>query len=314
MTTIISPKSNACTKLRHGLMELLKVRLNTMVVTTAVVGYLLVHGQTDWGQLHGLALGTFALASAASIMNQVIEQSRDALMQRTAHRPLVTGQITPTTARYLGLVLALVGSWILVVTCGYQVAALGLGNFLLYTLVYTSLKPISTTNTLVGAICGAVPPVMGWIAAGGSWTGAGGWLLGLLLFAWQIPHFLALAWLYQEDYLRGGFKMLASNDADGITTGRMMILYSLALVPIGLIAILVQMVGWFGGGVACLMGMGMVLLAIKFSRKPSLASARKLFLYSVIYLPVVLLALVVDRTAADATAQIALNLLVSAPR
>ncbi|OYV88686.1 MAG: hypothetical protein B7Z68_13015 [Acidobacteria bacterium 21-70-11] len=204
------------------------------------------------------------------------------------------GVLTARHALAFGVVVAGAGLAILAAEANTLTAVLGLTVVLVYTLVYTPLKPRSPLCTLAGAVCGAIPPMMGWTATGTP-LGFGAWLLAGVLFLWQIPHFLALAWLYRDDYARGGFRMLSVVDASGRSTGQAAVLYSMALLPVGVLAALGGMTGWgFAAGSLVLTG-GLVALALALAAKKSDAVARRLFLATLIYLPLLLGLMVADR-------------------
>ncbi len=273
---------------------LAKVRLTAMVVITTVVGY--VTGADGHVRLWILALvaaGTWLVAGSASALNQVLEIRPDGLMNRTRERPLPAGRMLPSTAIFFAIFTAVSGLALLYFGVNSLTALLGLTNLALYAFVYTPLKRISTLNTLVGAICGAIPPMMGYTAATGR-IGLPALILGLLLFVWQIPHFLALAWMYRDDYSHGGFRMLPVVDASGQVTCRMMILYSALLIPVATAACFFGFAGpWFGAA-ALALGMVMVYLSLRLRREKTRQNARRVFLASVIYLPLVLIILVAD--------------------
>ncbi len=275
--------------------ELTKIRLTGLVVATTAVGFLMAGGgRQEVSRLAWTVLGTALAAAGAMALNQVMEVGRDARMERTRRRPLPAGVLTARHALAFGVVVAGAGLTILVAEANTLTAVLGLTVVLVYTLVYTPLKPRSPLCTLAGAVCGAIPPMMGWTATGTP-LGFGAWLLAGVLFLWQIPHFLALAWLYRDDYARGGFRMLSVVDASGRSTGQAAVLYSMALLPVGVLAALGGMTGWgFAAGSLVLTG-GLVALALALAAKKSDAVARRLFLATLIYLPLLLGLMVADR-------------------
>ncbi len=239
-------------------------------------------------------LGTALVASGASALNQVVERHTDARMRRTAQRPLPAGRLEVDKALYFGLMISIVGVVYLAFMVNRLTAVLGALTLGSYVFIYTPLKRKTSMSTLVGAVPGAAPPVMGCSAA----TGELGTLAGLLfaiLFLWQMPHFLAIAWLYRSDYQRGGFPMLTVGRLSGPRTARQMILFAAALIPV---SILPNVFGF--SGLPYLVGalvLGLVFLGycIGFSRQHSARAARRLLLASVVYLPVVLLLMVADR-------------------
>lgn len=269
-------------------LELSKARLGALVVLTAMVGYALGAG----GHLEpwvGLAavVGTALSAFGANILNQWWEVERDRLMHRTRSRPLPSGRVDRGVALVWGLVTAAAGLAILALGTNALTTGLSLFVILLYVVVYTPLKVRTPLNTVIGAICGAIPPMMGWAAATGR-LDAGAWILGGVLFVWQIPHFLALAWMYREDYQRGGFKMLPSVDLEGRLTGRLAFVYAAALLPITASLSAAGVTGATYLVASQVVGLAFLALGWVFLRDRSHQSARRLFLASILYLPVVL--------------------------
>jgi heme o synthase len=277
------------------LLDLTKARLVSLVVVTAAVGYLMA-APGGWSGLHlAWTLAGTALAAAGSMaLNQRIEVARDALMERTRLRPLPSGAISLSSATYLGIALGSAGVLLLALAANLLTAALGLLVIATYTLVYTPMKTRSTACTLAGAICGAIPPMMGWTAATGG-LAAGAWILAGILFLWQIPHFLALAWLYRDDYERGGFRMLPIVDPAGDATVLMVVLYSLALLPVGLSATLTGLAGWAYAAGSLLLGASLLALGALLARTRSLPAARRVFYATLVYLPLLLGLMVADR-------------------
>jgi protoheme IX farnesyltransferase len=238
-------------------------------------------------------VGTALSSFGANILNQWWESERDRLMVRTRERPLPAGRIERREAAILGIVTSFVGLLVLAVGTNWLTTLLSLCVILLYVLVYTPLKVRTPLNTVVGAVCGAVPPMMGWSAATGR-LDAGAWILGGILFAWQIPHFLALAWLYREDYARGGFVMLPAVDGEGRLTGRLAFLYAAALLPITAALSAYGVTGWAYLITSQAVGLTFVSLGWVFLRTRTRLTARRLFLASILYLPVLLGLMVMD--------------------
>ena len=279
--------------------RLAKARLSALVLATAAVGFLVAPAPAvDWVRLGWACLGTGLAATSAAMLNQLAEVRRDARMRRTAGRPLPAGHARPRTVFVVAIIAGYAGCSALAFGTTMLACALAAANILLYVLLYTPLKPRTTFNTLVGAVTGAIPPVIGWTAVTGTMA-PGAWALFALLFAWQIPHFLALAWLYRADYEAGGFVMLPVRDPSGTATAQAALLSSLALVPVGLLAVLTGVAGarWYAP-VALVAGLWISWLALGFLRERSDARARRLFLASLAYLPIVLGAMVADRTRA----------------
>ena len=275
--------------------ELTKVRLNALVLVTTAVGFALAElGPIDWPRLAWTCAGTALAAASASLFNQLFERRRDALMLRTRGRPLPAKQVHPAAVFTMALLTGYGGAALLGLMVGLLPAALAAFNILLYALLYTPLKPRTTFNTLVGAVCGAIPPVIGWTAVTGS-LDPGAWLLGGILFVWQIPHFLALAWMYREDYARGGHEMLPVRDHEGEITAQVIVLTTLPLIPLALSATALGLVGIGSAVVSGACGFGFSVLAWRFFRLRDDRSARHVFLASITYLPVVLAVMTVDR-------------------
>jgi heme o synthase len=275
--------------------DLFKARLTTLVLLTTAAGfYAGTVGSLDFGRLAHTLLGTALLAAGAAALNQLQERDHDARMLRTRHRPLPSGRLSPPTALLVGVACAVTGLGWLGAAVNPLTAALGAATLGIYLLVYTPLKRVTALNTLVGAVPGALPPLMGWTAARGS-IDPGGWSLFAILACWQLPHFLAIAWLYREDYARAGFVMLPLLDTGGRRTsrralGHALILLAVSLIPFGLhIAGPAYLVG------ALLLGAAFVGAAARFARHVGDDTARRLFYLSILYLPLLLGLLVIDK-------------------
>lgn len=290
---------------RAGLLSiylaLTKARLSALVVLSAMTGFVAATpiGGVDGWRLLWTAVGTACCAGAASALNQLAEIDRDRRMHRTCGRPLPAGRIGAMHALIFSLLLAYVGATVLAVLAHPLAAVLAMTCLAAYVLVYTPLKPRTSMNTLVGAVCGAIPPLLGWAAATGSLRGPGAWVLAALLLVWQLPHFLALAWLYRDDYRRGGYRMLPNVDGDGELTGRVALLGSLILLLLALVAPLAGLGGWWFAAAALALGAWMTVRSRAFHLARRDDTARALFRSSLVYLTVVLLVLVLDRHAPD---------------
>ncbi len=275
--------------------ELLKPRMNLLILGTTTVGFSVAARTTaDWMRLPNTLIGTALCAASAAILNQYLEREYDGLMPRTAHRPLPTGRISPIHALLLGVATGMLGGFYLLLFVNWMTAVLGSVTLLSYVMVYTPLKRVTTLNTIVGAVPGAVPPMMGWTAVTGS-LAPPAWALFGILFVWQIPHFLAIATLYREDYRLGGFKMLPVNDPTLRATGKQMLLYSAALFPVSLLPAMVGVGGEIYTVSAVLLGVGFFAFAMSCATRRTRGEARKLFFASIIYLPVLLGVLMLDR-------------------
>ncbi len=275
--------------------ELIKARLTLLVLLTTFVGfYLGSPGSLHWaGLFHALA-GTALLASGAAALNQLWERHHDARMDRTRARPLPAGRIEPATALAFGVVCSVAGlAWLAIASTPLS-ALVGAVTLGLYLLVYTPLKTRTSWNTLIGAVPGALPPVIGCVAATGEMTGTA-WLLFALQFFWQIPHFLAIAWLYRADYAKGGFAMLPVVDPSGRLTGLHSVVAAALLLATTILTAPSGLAGWLCGGAVVLATAGYLASSVRFSRSLAERDARRLFFGSIIYLPVLLGLLVLDR-------------------
>ncbi len=276
-------------------MQLTKVRLSAMVVLTTAVGFVMAStGSIDWLRLLWVVLGTSLTAGAASVFNQIAEIKLDRLMVRTKDRPLPSGSLSTRHSFIFAMVLGYAGLAILSMLINFAAAGLALFTLLAYVLAYTPLKTRSTFNTIVGAVCGAIPPMIGWVAVTGTLE-YGAWLLALLLFVWQIPHFLALAWLYRKDYERAGFAMLPVIDKSGQLTARVIVLTSLVLLCLSLTNTISGMAGWIYTIGSIILGLWLLKLAIGLHQSCTDAGARKVFLASLVYLPALLCLMMLDR-------------------
>lgn len=311
-----------------AVIELSKPRITRMVVLTAVVGFLLslrgvVSEATGGAGVAGAwtdAVGgvwRFALtavscivgvalsSSGANALNMWWESSRDALMRRTAGRPVPAGRLASRGAAAWGWGMSLAGVAVLWAGCGPVPAAVSLVTVLVYVLLYTPMKPTTVFNTLVGAVPGALPPVIGWAAAAGlvnagvgsAWSGLdqmGGWSLFALMFVWQVPHVCALAWMHREDYARGGFRMLPIVDPTGRTTAWTVLVCSLVLLPVSLgpWVWMPDRLGWVYATMAVASGLGAIWLGAKLVMEPTTQRARAAFLGSIVHLPLLLAAMV----------------------
>ena len=266
-------------------LELVKPRITAMVVFTALVGYVTASSGAAWNLLLAAALaGTGLVAAGASVLNQVMERDTDALMLRTRTRPLPAGRIGPGEARAFGVLLTLSGLATLLWLSGPLAAAVAGATWASYLFAYTPLKRRTPLATLVGAVPGALPPVIGWAAALGG-LDPGAFILFAILFLWQVPHFLAIAWLYRDHYARAGFPMLPVLDRDGTFTGRQAVVHSLALLLVSLAPAAAGLAGPVYLTGAFLLGVALTLFALRLARSRDLVSARGLFLASVLYLP-----------------------------
>jgi len=277
----------------HDYIELSKPRIAVLVLVAVAVSYSVARwGQPDPRVLLHVLFGTLLIAASASALNQWLERRRDALMPRTRERPLPAGRLSGAETVTVAVLAFLVGSLYLFVAVGWQPACWGVLTWLLYVWVYTPLKTRTYLNTAVGAVAGALPVFIGWSAAGQSYDLRAGALFWLL-FLWQFPHFMAIAWIYRKQYARAGMKMLPVVEPTGARAGMQAALAAWALIPVSVIPA-ISAPGW--GGVICsatvlALGVGQLLCAIAFLQNRGEATARRLLRASLVYLPAVLLIL-----------------------
>lgn len=298
MKSVSSPVPESASFARSQLniwSDLFKARLTFLVLLTTWVGfYVGAPGALDYIQMvHALA-GTALLACGASALNQWWERDHDARMPRTETRPLPAGLLHPDAVLLAGGLLSIAGLIYLAVAVNPLTSLLGALTLGSYVFIYTPLKRVTTLNTVIGAVPGALPPLMGWTAAQGEIT-LGGWSLFAILFFWQLPHFLAIAWLYREDYARAGFAMVSVGDTTGTRTGRQAVSHTLGLLPVSLTPALLGIAGtvYFVG--ALLLGLGFLICAIQFARQTDRSRARRLFFASILYLPLVMTLMALDK-------------------
>ena len=274
---------------------LTKPRLNFLVVATSAAGYYLgAVGTPELLPMAQAVTGTALVAGGAAVLNQVYERDTDALMRRTRMRPLPDKRVAPNDAAVYGAVLAAAGLALLALRANWLAALLALVTLVVYLIVYTPMKRRSSIATLVGAVPGALPPLIGWTAAHGS-ISVGGWTLFAIVFLWQIPHFMAIAWLYRDDYRKAGFPLLPVVEPDGRRTGRQAVVYAAALLPVSLVPTLVGLSGVVYFGLASILGAALLWLAIRFAMTRTDTSARALFFGSITYLPLIWIAMIANK-------------------
>ena len=274
---------------------LTKPRLNLLVLVTAVAGLYLAspEGVPIAILLHTI-LGTALVAGGAAAFNQVWERETDALMKRTRTRPIPSGRLGRTEGLVFASAFSVAGIADLAIAVNLLCAGVAALTLLTYVVIYTPLKRRTSLATLIGAVPGALPPVIGWTAATESLSLAPLVLFGIV-FLWQMPHFLAIAWLYRDEYAAAGIPLLPVLEPDGRRTGRQALLYAAALWPVSLMPTLLGLAGGAYIAVATLLGGGLIVLSARFARDRSTIAARRLFLFSIIYLPLLWGALVADR-------------------
>lgn len=275
--------------------DLIKARLTLLVLVTTLVGfYVGARGALDWSLLLHTLAGTALLACGAAALNQLVEREHDAKMRRTESRPLPSGRLQPDTVLVFGGLSSILGLVYLAFAVNLLTALLGAVTLVTYVFVYTPLKRVTWLNTAIGAIPGALPPLMGWTAATNELSGPG-WSLFAILFFWQIPHFLAIAWLYRDEYSKAGFVMLPCVDPQGERTAHQAISHTLGLLFVSLLPVLFRLVGVVYLVGALLIGLAFLAAAVAFARRMSLPRARQLFFASIIYLPLLLGLMVLDK-------------------
>ncbi|HAI11618.1 MAG TPA: protoheme IX farnesyltransferase [Phycisphaerales bacterium] len=291
---------------RVDLMTLLKVRITVMVMITASIGFIMasrealeISSLTGVLSLQGVVmlwmlLGVALSCMGASALNQVIERHTDAQMPRTADRPIPAGRLHPMSATVLGVFLSTLGVMVLWLQCGYLSAMLSAGTILSYCLIYTPMKRLNSMSTIVGAVPGALPPVMGAAAAAHAVTPSA-MLLFAIMFMWQLPHFLAIAWLYRKDYASGGIQVLPVEDPTGKSTFRQAVLGAVVLLPIGLVPSIVGVAGDVYFVLALVLGLLYLATTIWMAIKQDRSAARWSFFSSLVYLPAVFFAMLFNQ-------------------
>jgi protoheme IX farnesyltransferase len=280
----------------HDYVALAKPRLNMLVVASTLAGYAMAAGGVSHlFTLLATLLGTGLVAGGASAFNQLLERDSDALMRRTRLRPLPDGRLGARDALLFASMLSVSGLLILAAAVNVLSAAVALATLASYAVVYTPLKRRTSFATVIGAIPGALPPVIGWTAARGDLS-QGAWVLFGIVFLWQLPHFLAIAWIYRDDYARAGIPMLPVIEPDGRSTARQTVVYSAALLPVALAPTLVGMSGlvYFGG--AFVLTAAFLGAAIAFAVSRAVPDARRLFFASIIYLPLLWILMIADKS------------------
>lgn len=274
--------------------ELTKPRIAFMLVLTSAAGfYLGSAGGFNAGLFFNAMLGITLLAFGVATLNQYIERNIDTLMERTAKRPLPSGRLTPLEALIFGTVLCAVAEVYLLFLVNGLTALLGLTVIVGYVLLYTPLKTRTTASTAIGALPGAMPPLMGWTAASGNIT-LGAWALFVLLFLWQFPHFLAIASMYKDQYAKAGILMLPVVEKDGRITARQIVLFTVMLLPVSLAPFFLNFAGMFYLAGAVLLGIWFLWTSVAAARAKTVEKSRKLLLVSVLYLPAIFALMVLD--------------------
>lgn len=291
------------TKLRDYL-QLTKPSLNIMVVFSSVIGYLLAPNVVafDWKMILLFFIGGFLVTGSANAINQVVERDTDALMKRTAMRPLAAGRMSVQEGWAFAIITGLTGVSILFFYFNALSASLALVSLFLYSFIYTPLKKVAAIAVLVGALPGALPLLIGWAAgndalfgAGNGWKDWGGWVLFLLQFLWQFPHFWAIAWVAHNDYSKAGFKLLPSKSGPTKFTALQTVIYALLMIPVGLLPYFIGMSGIVSLVIVTIANLFLVFQCLRLYNESNATAARRVMFSSYIYLPVVLLALLGDK-------------------
>jgi protoheme IX farnesyltransferase len=274
--------------------QLLKFRLSFTVAFSSALGYLLGLPTPNWGRALLVLLGGLLVTGAANIVNQVFEKDLDKLMRRTEARPLPTGRVSVTEAWVFCVLLAIAGLSLLAYYFNPLTAALSLLSLILYGFIYTPLKTVSPVCVAVGAIPGGLPPLIGWVAATGH-LGEAAWVLFGIQFMWQFPHFWAIAWVADEDYKRAGFKMLPTPGNRDLRTAFQIMTYTVLLIPVSLLPLVLGISGRASAGVALVCGVLFTMLTVRLMRTQDRKAALSIMFASFLYLPIVQIALLLDK-------------------
>lgn len=283
-TIVVNSRPNWGVKAR-AFTQLLKFRLSLLVAVSAVFGYAMAaNGGASWTSLAWMGLGGLLITGAANGLNQMIEREYDSLMERTKNRPLPQKHLTTGEALIFSLLTGAVGVALIGYFFNLPAALLGIIGLLSYAFVYTPLKRITPFAVFVGAIPGALPPLIGWVGFTGA-LGTAGWLLFVFQFFWQFPHFWAIAWLADEDYQKAGFKMLPSRGGKDSSSARLMLMYALCLIPLAYFPWQMEMINLYEAIGLALLGVGFAVPAFRLWRKLDRKYARQLMFASFLYLP-----------------------------
>ncbi|MDW3211814.1 MAG: heme o synthase [Reichenbachiella sp.] len=275
--------------------ELLKPRLSFLVAFSSGFGYILAsNGQLNWGNLMLLSLGGMLVSGASVTINQIIEVEYDALMKRTKNRPLPTGKISKQEAGIFSILVAIIGLYILYLSTNLLTVLLSFVSLLLYSFVYTPMKRVGPIAVFIGAIPGALPPLLGWVAATGVISFEALIIFGIQ-FIWQFPHFWAIAWVGDEDYKKAGFKLLPNNGRKDLNTAINIMIYTLFLLPLGLLPTYFGVTGLNSAVIVTICGCGFLAQTFSLMRDNSDKAALKIMFGSFLYLPIVQIAYMLDK-------------------
>ena len=293
---ILQPASISALRRASDYWTLTKPEVNFLVVMSSLAGfYSASRGPLDWALLIHTLAGTLLVASGTATLNQLIERDADALMRRTSLRPLPARRMPALHALLFGIFLSIAGGAYLLVAVNALACILAMSTLLTYLLIYTPLKKRTPWCTFLGAFPGAAPPLIGWAGAAGTLSGDA-WVLYAILFLWQFPHFLAIAWMYRDDYARAGLKMLPQNDAGGDATMRQIMAGALLLLPVSLLPTWLGQAGSFYLAGAVLLGLMYIYSGFRLATTRTNTRARRLVLASVVYLPLVFGLLMLDKS------------------
>ena len=293
---ILQPASISALRRASDYWTLTKPEVNFLVVMSSLAGfYAASRGPLDWALLIHTLAGTLLVASGTATLNQLIERDADALMRRTSLRPLPARRMPALHALLFGIFLSIAGGAYLLVAVNALACILAMSTLLTYLLIYTPLKKRTPWCTFLGAFPGAAPPLIGWAGAAGSLSGDA-WVLYAILFLWQFPHFLAIAWMYRDDYARAGLKMLPQNDVGGDATMRQIMAGALLLLPVSLLPTWLGQAGSFYLAGAVLLGLMYIYSGFRLATTRTNTRARRLVLASVVYLPLVFALLMLDKS------------------
>lgn len=292
---LISVADYAVAQKAKNFYELLKFRLSFLVAFSCGFGYMLGHsGAMDWAHFLWLVLGGFLISGASIVVNQITEKEYDKLMKRTQDRPLPTGRLSVSEARQFAIAVALTGFAILLWKTNTLTVLLSAVSMVLYSFVYTPLKRVGPIAVFVGAIPGALPPLLGWVAATGSISHEALMIFGIQ-FIWQFPHFWAIAWVADEDYKRAGFKLLPAGGKKDLNTAINIMIYTLFLIPMGLLPTYFGLVGITSGIIVTICGVLFLSQTFTLMKDHSRQSALRIMFGSFIYLPIVQIAYLIDK-------------------
>ncbi len=285
----------AKTSVLRDIMVLVKLRMGFLAAIIALAGYYMgsVGAVSFTGMLH-VFFGTWIVCAGAFLLNMHMERDIDALMRRTSDRPLPTGRMAATPVLIAGLITSVFGLAYLALTTNFLAAAAGAVALFGYVYVYTPLKRVTTLNTIVGSFPGAMPPIIGWAAASGEIT-SGAIVMFMILFLWQVPHFLALAWMYKDDYREAGFVMITADDEDGSFTTRQNLIYGIAYIFMTFLPVAFGLAGYWYLAAAGLSGIGFIWLCLKWYAHRERANAVHVFVATLFHSPLIYIMMVIDK-------------------